>query len=195
MIYYMVNSGDNMDNFTIWFTGLTDSGKTTLATKLHKYLNSINYAKYIELVDANEYRSLYCNIFGFSKRDRDANVMSMGVLAYYLNKNDRNVIIASIAPYNDIREHNRQLINQNSNYFEVYCKCDLDILKERDTKGLYSDPDNLHQTGIDDPYETPSCPDITVDTGLHDVNTCFMNIMLALNMRGIISNVIMKGLF
>lgn len=165
-----------MKNYTIQFTGLTDSGKTTLSRELYNYLKKDSV---IELIDGNTYRQLYNKNLGFSKKDRDINVSSLGILGNYLNKHNINTIIASIAPYNETRLNNRKLIEKSGNiFYEIYCHCDISILRQRDTKGLYKNPTN--QSGVNDPYEKPINPNLTVDTGLHDIYSCLQYIVLKL---------------
>jgi adenylyl-sulfate kinase len=155
---------------------MSGAGKTTLSEELYRNLYMTNKISYI---DGDEYRSKMFEKLGFSKKDRNINVNSIGILAEYLNRAGINVIVSAIAPYQEARQYNRELINKNGRYFQVYCKCDVDTLKQRDTKGLYS-KSNINLTGIDDPYQEPENADIIVNTGLHSIETCITNILIEL---------------
>lgn len=193
MIYYIIKRFWRflMKNYTIWFTGLYNSGKTTLSNMLFNYLNKIHN---VEILDSDVYRKLFNNQFSFTKTDRILNIRSLGVQSYYLNRNNINTIVAVISPYKEIRELNRQLINQiGCNYIEIYCKCDLDILNKRSIKTMYSEKDNTNE--ITYKYEEPDEGEcITVNTGLHDIKTCFFNIILNLNLKGILPPACLQGI-
>lgn len=173
-------------NYTIQFTGLSGAGKTTLSKAIHKYLSSNGDS--IELLDGDEYRDMQKDKLTFSKEHRDININSVGILTYYLNKNSINVINATISPYKSIRDWNRQLIEKDGcNFFHIHCTCDIETLRERDTKGLYKLND-ITLTGVNDPYEIPDNADMYIDTSVHSQDACVLNILLELRRQNIVPN-------
>lgn len=148
--------------FTVWFTGLSGSGKTTIAHILVNRLKEIG--KKIEVLDGDVVRTNLSKGLGFSKEDRDTNIKRIGFVAHLLSRNGVVVIAAAISPYKEIRDFNRELIED---FVEVYTKCDLDTLVERDVKGLYKKAiagEIKGFTGVDDPYEAPENPEVVVET-------------------------------
>ena len=116
----------------------------------------------------------------------------MAITAKHLNDKNINVIVAAIAPYENVRFLNKKLIK---NYYEIYCKCDHTELVKRDTKDLYL-KHNIHLTGVDDPYEEPHDPLIELDTKLHDIDSCIFDILIKLkNVNLINTEIIINGLF
>lgn len=151
-----------MRGFTLWFTGLSGSGKTTLSGKIEEIL--LERGMKVELLDGDVVRTNLSKGLGFSKEDRDTNIKRIGFVCNLLTRNDVVAIAAAISPYRGIRDENRKLIGS---YVEVFCKCPLDVLKERDPKGLYKKVEAGEIkgfTGIDDPYEEPLDPEVLVKT-------------------------------
>ncbi|WP_162263107.1 bifunctional sulfate adenylyltransferase/adenylylsulfate kinase [Legionella birminghamensis] len=152
--------------FTLFFTGLSGAGKTTLANALMARLMSLG-KRNITLLDGDVVRRILANELGFSKADRDLNIRRIGYVASEVTKAGGVAICAAIAPYRDAREQNRQLIASSGGYIEVYLSTSLAACEERDTKGLYAKArrgEIKGFTGIDDPYEAPEQPEITLDT-------------------------------
>lgn len=151
-----------MKGFTLWFTGLSGSGKTTLSRKVEEIL--LERGLKVEVLDGDVVRTNLSKGLGFSKEDRDTNIKRIGFVCNLLTRNDVVAIAAAISPYRDIRNENRKLIGS---FVEVFCKCPLDVLKERDPKGLYEKVEKgeiKHFTGVDDPYEDPKDPEVLVET-------------------------------
>lgn len=151
-----------MKGFTLWFTGLSGSGKTTLSRQVEEIL--LERGLKVEVLDGDVVRTNLSKGLGFSKEDRDINIRRIGFVCNLLTRNDVVAVAAAISPYHDVREENRKLIGS---YVEVFCKCPLDVLKQRDPKGLYKKVaagEIKHFTGIDDPYEDPQNPEILVET-------------------------------
>jgi len=164
--------------FTIWFTGLSASGKSTLAEKVRDIL--LERGLKVEVLDGDVVRRNLSKGLGFSKEDRDTNIRRIGFVCNLLTRNDVVAIGAAISPYKAIRDENRQLIGR---FVEVYCKCDLDTLKSRDPKGLYEkalrgEIENF--TGVSDPYEPPENAEVVVDTANEDVDVCVQRIIATL---------------
>ena len=147
---------------TIWFTGLSGAGKSTIALILEKRLRKLG-AK-VEILDGDVVRTNLSKGLGFSREDRDTNIKRIGFVCNLLTRNDVIAISAAISPYREVRDYNRQLIG---NFLEVYTRCALDKCIERDTKGLYKKAiagEIKEFTGISDPYEEPLNPEVVVDT-------------------------------
>jgi adenylylsulfate kinase len=152
-----------MNAFTVWFTGLPCSGKTTLATLLYNHLLQWGVSN-VELLDGDVVRQYLTKGLGFTKQDRDENIRRIGWLSRMLNKHGVNAIVAAISPYRDVREEQKKLIK---NFFEVYVKCPVEICEQRDVKGMYKKARQgiiEHFTGVNDPYEEPLTPDIVIQT-------------------------------
>ena len=147
---------------TIWFTGLSGAGKSTIALILEKRLRKLG-AK-VEVLDGDVVRTNLSKGLGFSREDRDTNIKRIGFVCNLLTRNDVIAISAAISPYREVRDYNRQLIG---NFLEVYTRCSLEQCIERDTKGLYKKAiagEIKEFTGISDPYEEPLNPEVLVDT-------------------------------
>ncbi|MCC6572922.1 MAG: adenylyl-sulfate kinase [Planctomycetes bacterium] len=147
---------------TIWFTGLSGSGKTTIAHEVEKALRKAN--KKVEILDGDVVRANLSKGLGFSKEDRDTNIRRIGFVAHLLTRNGVFCICAAISPYKEVRNENRKRIG---NFIEVYTRCPIPVLKDRDPKGLYEKAlkgEIKGFTGVDDPYEAPENPEIICDT-------------------------------
>ena len=162
---------------TLWFTGLPASGKTTLAKALYEIFKT-NGNKVIWL-DGDKIRRTISKDLGFSKKDRIENIKRIAHLAQCLNEEGAFVIVSAIAPYKEMRQIIREIVN---NYVEVYVKCPLEICKKRDPKGLYKKAEKgeiKNFTGISDTYEEPEAPDILVETK-ESVDECIGKILNSL---------------
>ncbi|MFQ5646028.1 MAG: adenylyl-sulfate kinase [bacterium] len=148
---------------TIWFTGLSGAGKTTLAHALAEKLKERGI-KRLEMLDGDIVRTNLSKGLGFSKEDRDTNIRRIGFVCDLLTRNGVIVVASAISPYRNIRNENRELIGD---FMEVFVKCPLDICIERDVKGLYKKAiagEIKSFTGISDPYEEPLDPEIVAET-------------------------------
>ena len=149
--------------FTIWLTGLSGAGKSTLAEALYRRLTA-GAENRVELLDGDVVRTHLSKGLGFSKSDRDINVRRIGFVCDLLARNGVIVLAAVISPYREVREEVRAM-HGAGNFIEVHAKADLDTLAERDVKGLYKkalagEIENF--TGVSDPYEEPSAPEVIV---------------------------------
>ena len=154
---------------TIWLTGLSGSGKTTIARALIERLESKLYQ--VDYLDGDIVRKSFCADLGFTKQDRDENIRRVSYVAQHVSKYAL-VVCAFIAPYRETRNKLRETTN---NYIEVFVDCPLEVCEQRDVKGLYAlaragKIENF--TGISDPYEAPEKPDIHLKTDQHTVNEC-----------------------
>jgi adenylyl-sulfate kinase len=148
--------------FTIWFTGLSGAGKSTLSEILLKRLKAAGAR--VELLDGDVVRTNLSKGLGFSKEDRDTNIRRIGFVCDLLSRNGVIAIAAAISPYREIRREIRQKIR---NFVEVYVHCPLDVLVQRDVKGLYKKAlaGEIPQfTGVSDPYEEPEQPEVICHT-------------------------------
>jgi len=144
-----------------WFTGLSGSGKSTLSESFYEYLKKKNLR--VEHLDGDAVRNIFPKT-GFTKEDRDKHIKRVGFLASKLENNGVIVIASFISPYQETRDFVRNLCN---NFNEVHVATPLDVCEERDVKGLYKKVrkgEIKNFTGIDDPYEIPENPEITIDT-------------------------------
>lgn len=148
--------------FTVWFTGLPSSGKSTLASMLQERLRGLEYA--VELLDGDEVRQRLTKGLGFSKADRDENIRRIAYVAKLLTRTGAVSIVAAISPYREVREEARAEIG---NFVEVYVACPVEECIKRDVKGLYQKAlrgEIAQFTGVSDPYEHPLYPEVIVET-------------------------------
>jgi adenylyl-sulfate kinase len=148
--------------FTVWFTGLSGAGKTTLTGRLETVLRERGHK--VEVLDGDVVRTNLSKGLGFSKEDRDTNILRIAFVANLLTRNGVATITAAISPYRDIREQARQQIGH---FVEVYVRCSLEELARRDVKGLYAKAmrgEIANFTGVSDPYEEPLNPEVIVDS-------------------------------
>ena len=175
-----------MKGFTLWFTGLPCSGKSTLARKVEDTL--LERGVNVEVLDGDEVRENLSKGLGFSKEDRDTNIRRIGFVANLLTRNGVPVMTAAISPYKAIREECRALIGPE-NFVEVHVHAPLEVLIERDTKGLYKKAlagEIKEFTGVSDPYEEPESPDVKVHTHEESVEESLEKIWQHLKERGFV---------
>jgi adenylyl-sulfate kinase len=150
---------------TVWLTGLSGAGKTTIAGMLAGELRRRGHP--VEVLDGDIVRENLSRGLGFSREDRDTNIRRIGFVANLLSRNGVSVVVAAISPYEAARQEVRR--THEGRLVEVYVRCPIDVLIERDTKGLYRkalDGEITNLTGISDPYEPPSRPEVVVSTDL-----------------------------
>lgn len=162
---------DDRKGFTLWFTGLSSSGKTTLALLISERLKTHGFPN-IEILDGDIVRTNLSKGLGFSKEDRMTNMRRVGFVCHLLTRNRVPNIAALISPYMEIRNEIR---SQIGNFIEVYLKCSLEACEKRDVKGLYKKARAgfiKDFTGIDSPYEPPLNPDVICDTEKESPEEC-----------------------
>lgn len=153
---------------TIWFTGLSGAGKTTLSQALATKLKEAGYQ--FETLDGDLVRKNLSKGLGFSKDDRDENIRRIGFVAHLLTRNNVIVLVAAISPYRQMREEVRQRIGS---FMEVYVNAPLDVCESRDIKGLYHKArigELKSFTGITDPYEPPLNPEVECHTDIETLD-------------------------
>jgi adenylylsulfate kinase len=147
---------------TVWFTGLSSAGKTTISQALYNALRSRGYK--LECLDGDAVRQQLSKDLGFSKEDRDENIRRIGALAEQLTRSGAIVLVAAISPYRAARDELRRRIGD---FLEVWVHAPLEVCEKRDLKGIYrrARAGELSQvTGIDDPYEHPLAPEVECRT-------------------------------
>lgn len=148
--------------FTLWFTGLSGAGKSTILSILEKRLRDAG-AK-VEVLDGDVVRENLSKGLGFSKEDRDINIRRIGFVCELLSRNGVIAIVAAISPYRAVREEVRSRIR---NFVEVHVDCPLEVVADRDVKGLYKKAmagEIPRFTGVTDPYEPPLTPEVVVNS-------------------------------
>lgn len=171
--------------FTLWFTGMSGAGKSTLSHALEQRLRECG-AK-VELLDGDVVRTHLSKGLGFSKEDRDENIRRIGFVCELLSRNGVIAIVAAISPYRAVREEVRARI---ADFVEVHVDCPLEVLAERDVKGLYKKAlagEIPNFTGVSDPYEPPLAPEITVNSATETPEESLSRIWEALRERQLIS--------
>ena len=144
--------------FTVWFTGLSGAGKSTISAIVEQALRDRGHK--VEVLDGDVVRTHLSKGLGFSKEDRDTNIRRIGWVCEVLTRNDVVAIAAAISPYRDIRDEVRANIGR---FVEVYVECSIEQLAERDVKGLYKKAlagEIANFTGVSDPYEPPLTPEV-----------------------------------
>ena len=169
----------DQEGFTVWFTGLSGSGKSTIAEMLYHEFQARGMKT--EILDGDVVRQNLSKGLGFSKEDRDLNIMRIGFVANLLTRNGVATICCPISPYKETRDANRELIGA---FVEVYVHATVEELAEnRDPKGLYKKAlagEITGFTGVDDPYEVPENPELVVDTMTETPEESLQNVLTAL---------------
>jgi adenylylsulfate kinase len=151
----------------IWFTGLSGSGKSTIAQVVEDELAEAGVP--VEMLDGDVVRENLSKGLGFSKEDRDINIRRIAFVAHLLQRNGVFVITAAISPYRAVRNEARAMIKD---FVEVFADAPLDVCEERDVKGLYAKAragEIKEFTGVSDPYEAPESPEVTCRTDRESV--------------------------
>jgi adenylyl-sulfate kinase len=153
---------DAVKGLTVWFTGLSSAGKTTISQALYEDLCGRRYR--VEWLDGDVIRQRLSKGLGFSKEDRDENIRRIGFVAELLTRHGVIVLVSAVSPYRAVRDEMRQRIG---NFLEVYVQAPLEVCEQRDLKGIYKraragEMDNV--TGINDPYEPPLTPEVVCRT-------------------------------
>jgi adenylyl-sulfate kinase len=157
-----------LSGFTLWFTGLSGAGKTTIADLVGPELELRGHL--VEYLDGDVVRTHLSKGLGFSKEDRDTNIERIGWVASRLTRQGGAVIAAAISPYEETRRKARALVEEWGSFVEVYVATSVEECARRDVKGLYEKAfrgELKEFTGVSDPYEEPSEPELRIDTEEH----------------------------
>ena len=171
----------------IWFTGLSGSGKSTVANTTEKVLHDMGLQTYI--LDGDNVRMGLNKDLGFSHEDRTENIRRITEVANLFADSGSIILTAFISPYIEDRDSAREIIG-NDDFIEVFVSADLSVCEERDPKGLYKKAragEIKGFTGIDAPYEEPINPELVVETDKHDIEACAQIVIEYLVKEGIIS--------
>jgi adenylylsulfate kinase len=180
--------------FTVWFTGLSGSGKSTIAEMLYHELQARGMKT--EILDGDEVRKNLSKGLGFSKEDRDTNILRIAYVANLLTRNGVATICCPISPYRETRDAARELIGE---FVEVYVHATVDeIAANRDPKGLYKKAlagEITGFTGVDDPYEAPLHPELVIDTLIESPEESLVHVLDKLAQLGHIedASVLIEG--
>src|SRR6195256_3308855 len=186
------SSRSRAKGFVVWFTGLSGAGKSTIANALVKELE--RRGRHVELLDGDEVRTHLSKGLGFSKEDRDTNIRRIGYVARVVARSGGVAITAAISPYREVRDEVRA---QAPGFVEVYMRCPIETLTDRDTKGLYRRAlagEIANFTGVSDPYEEPLHPEVVCDTALETPDQSLAKIMQALERLGHLPRPVIDGL-
>lgn len=178
--------------FTIWLTGLSGAGKSTIAERLAEELRARD--RRVEVLDGDVIRTHLSKGLGFSKEDRDTNILRIGWVCDVLSRNGVVAIAAAISPYRDARDQVRARIDR---FVEVFVDAPLDTCAERDVKGLYKKAlagEIQGFTGVSDPYEAPLDPEVTVHTAAESVDQSVARIVAYLEQAGLLRSAVQEAL-
>ena len=171
--------------FTLWFTGLSGAGKSTLSQAIAARLRECGAE--VELLDGDVVRTRLSKGLGYSKEDRDENIRRIGFVCELLSNHGVIAIAAAISPYRDLREEVRSRI---ANFVEIYVECPIEVLADRDVKGLYKKAlagEIANFTGVSDPYEPPLAPAVIVNSSKETPEQSLERIWATLENLGLIS--------
>jgi adenylylsulfate kinase len=158
----------------LWFTGLSGSGKSTIAIRVHEEL--VRRGVDVEYIDGDALREVFPNT-GFSRADREEHLRRTGYMASRLAEHGVTVVASFVSPYRESRDFIRKL---SRNFVEIYVATPLEECERRDVKGLYARArrgEIRNFTGIDDPYEPPENPELTLDTRVLTVEQCVAQVL------------------
>lgn len=175
---------------TLWFTGLSGSGKSTLSQLVASRLRGLGAR--VEVLDGDITRTLLCQGLGFSREDREENIRRIGFVCELLSRNGVIAIAAAISPYRASRD---ELRNRIPNFIEIHMNCPVEVLIERDVKGLYKKAlaGEIKQfTGISDPYESPIAPELTIDSSSESIEASVAKILRHLEELKIIPKAVVE---
>jgi adenylylsulfate kinase len=177
--------------FTLWFTGLSGAGKTTIAHVVGPELDRRGHV--VEYLDGDTVRTHLSKGLGFSKEDRDTNIERIGWVASRLTRQGGAVIAAAISPYEETRRRARAMVEEFGSFVEVYVAASVEECARRDVKGLYEKAfrgEIKGFTGVDDPYEPPSDPELVLDTEAHDPEESARLVVAKLEALGLVSSAV-----
>ena len=171
--------------FTVWFTGLSGSGKSTIAERVALKLERRGLP--VEILDGDVVRTHLSKGLGFSHEDRDENIKRVGFVCQLLSRNGVVAIASVISPYREARDQNRKKIK---NFVEVYTRCPVELCAERDLKGLYQKAqagEIKGFTGVDDPYEPPLNPEVICKTDTESIDESVEKVIRKIEELGYLS--------
>ncbi len=179
-----MENGNKLDRgFTLWFTGLSGAGKTTVAEiveyELRERIGSV------EVLDGDIVRTNLSKGLGFSREDRDTNVLRIGFVANLLTRNGVGVIVSAISPFKEVRDQVRRQIGED--FIEIFVDAPVEVCAERDVKGLYKraySGEIPQFTGVSDPYEAPVAPELHIKTNAEEPRESAARVVALLQEKG-----------
>jgi adenylylsulfate kinase len=174
--------------FTVWFTGLSGAGKSTVANLVGAELERRGRA--VEYLDGDVVRTHLSKGLGFSKADRDTNIERIGWVASRLTRHGAAVLVSAISPYAETRATARALVEEFGPFVEVHVSASVDECARRDVKGLYAKAfagELPEFTGVSDPYEEPADPELVLDTERHDPGESAAAVLATLEELGLVA--------
>jgi len=172
-----------MTGLTLWFTGLSGAGKTTISLELERELRKRG-VKSLEILDGDVVRTNLSKGLGFSKEDRDTNIRRIGFVAKLLTRNGVLVMTAAISPYRSLRD---EIHADIGDFMEIFVKCPMEVCAKRDVKGLYKKAmagEIKNFTGVSDPYEDPINPHVICETDKETVEESAHKVVLQMEALG-----------
>jgi adenylylsulfate kinase len=169
--------------FTLWFTGLSGAGKTTISEIVERELRQ-RFGR-VEVLDGDIVRTNLSKGLSFSKQDRDTNILRIGFVAELLTRNGVGVIVSAISPYKEARDQVRRSIGEG--FIEIFVDAPLEVCAERDVKGLYEKAfsgEISRFTGVSDPYEAPAAPELHIKTDEEEPKESARRVILKLEELG-----------
>jgi len=177
-----VRPSERQRGVTVWFTGLSGAGKTTISRAVENHLRASGYR--VEVLDGDELRHTLGKGLHFSKEDRDENIRRVTFVSKLLARNGVLVLTSFISPYAEMRDAARAQIDH---FFEVYVKCPLEVCAQRDVKGMYKKAmagQIKEFTGVSDPYEEPKAPELVIETDRETLEQSTDRLLQALKAAG-----------
>jgi adenylylsulfate kinase len=179
---------DDGTGFVIWMEGLPGAGKSTLSKAVAEKLASAGWK--VEVLDGDEVRRTFFPELGFTRKDREVHARRVSYLARMLARNGPAVLVAMITPYETSRQAARAV--EGAKFTEVWLSCPIEICQKRDPSGIYrrTKEGSVHRvTGVDDPFEEPLNPELTVDTSKLDVAASVQEVLGHLAKKGFIRSI------
>ena len=173
--------------FTLWFTGLSGAGKTTIAELVRPELERRGLL--VEWLDGDAVREHLSKGLGFSKEDRDTNIDRIGWVASRLTRHGAAVIVSAISPYAEARNQARAMVEEHGEFVEVFVDASVEECARRDVKGLYEKAfrgEIKEFTGVSDPYEAPESPEIRIESEHEEPDESARRIVELLEERGLV---------
>src|SRR5437660_12090211 len=175
------------EGLTLWFTGLSGAGKTTIAELVRQELEA--RSRKVEWLDGDEVREHLSKGLGFSKEDRDTNIDRIGWVASRLTRHGAAVIVSAISPYREARAKARTMVEEHGMFVEIFVDASVDECARRDVKGLYEKAfrgEIKEFTGVSDPYEVPTDPEIRIESEHEEPAESAQRIIELLEERGFV---------
>jgi len=182
------NGSVEREGFVVWIEGLSGSGKTTLSQAAAQHLRTNGWKA--EVLDGDEVRRMVFPELGWTRKDRETHARRVSYVARLLAQNGVAVLVAMITPYETSRQAARSV--EGARFTEVWLKCPIEVCQQRDPKGIYrrtTQGSVTHMTGVDDPFEEPLNPDLTVDTSSDPLPVSLQRILDHLRARGFIESI------